>query len=68
MIGKTSVSPFLDGPREPVVGTVAVRTQEGVPAGTFFSKKLGPSTPCGQRIRVTQRSLRCGSITGATCA
>ena len=26
--------------REPVVGTFAVRTQDGVPAGVFFSKKL----------------------------
>ncbi len=62
--GNTRVSPFLDGPREPVVGTVTVRTQDGVPPGTFFSKKLMSWTPCGHRMRVTARSLRCGSITG----
>ena len=66
-IGKRRVpSPFPV--REPVVDTVAVRTQDGVPDGAFFSKKLDPSTPCGQRIRVTARSLRCGSITGDTWA
>ena len=54
--------------REPVVGTSAVRTHDGVPAGAFFSKKLAPSTPCGQRMRVTARSRRCGSSTGATWA
>ena len=54
--------------REPVVGTVTVRTQDGVPAGTFFSKKLCPPVPCGQRIRVTARSRRCGSRVGATWA
>src|SRR6478672_818923 len=35
--------------REPVVGTVTVRTQEGVPAGTFFSKKLALGGP-GARV------------------
>ena len=54
--------------REPVVDTVAVRTHDGVPAGAFFSKKLDPSTPCGHRMRVTARSLRCGSRTGETWA
>ena len=59
-------SPFPD--RLPVVGTVAVRTQDGVPLGAFFSKKLMSWTPCGQRIRVTARSFRCGSIVGAIWA
>ena len=58
----------LDAVREPVVGTVTVCTQDGVPPGMFFSKKLMSSTPCGQRIRVTARSLRCGSMTGAIWA
>ena len=49
--GDVAVRPCRRG--EPVVGTVAVRTQDGVPAGAFFSKKLMSSTPCGQRIRVT---------------
>ena len=57
-----------DWAREPVVGTFAVRTQDGVPAGVFFSKKLESWTPCGQRIRVTQRSSSCGSSTGETWA
>ncbi len=66
-IGKRMVpSPFPD--RLPVVDTSCVRTHDGVPGGAFFSKKLEPSTPCGQRIRVTARSLRCGSSTGATWA
>ena len=66
-IGKVIVpSPLPE--REPVVGTSAVRTHEGVPGGAFFSKKLPFSTPCGQRIRVTARSLRCGSSTGETWA
>ena len=51
-----------------MVGTSAVRTHDGVPAGAFFSKKLAFSTPCGQRIRVTARSFRCGSSTGETWA
>ena len=67
-IGKTIGSPLRDSPRDPVVGTLAVRTHDGVPAGVFFSKKLAPWTPCGQRIRVTARSARCGSSTGATWA
>jgi hypothetical protein len=62
------LSPFLEDPRDPVVGTVAVRTQDGVPGGTFFSKKLLSCTPCGQRIRVTGRSRRCGSRVGEICA
>lgn len=66
MIGKTRVSPCRLGPRLPVVGTSAVRTQLGVPAGAFFSKKLMSPTPCGQRIRVTGRPTRCGIRTGAT--
>ena len=61
-IGNVRVSLSEDA-RLPVVGTVAVRTQDGVPAGAFFSKKLLPCTPCGQRIRVTARSRRCGSST-----
>ena len=44
-----------------------IRWPHGV-EGAFFSKKLAPSTPCGPRIRVTARSSRCGSSTGATCA
>ncbi len=68
MTGKVSVPSSLDAVREPVVGTVTVRTQDGVPPGTFFSKKLMSCTPCGQRIRVTARSFRCGSSTGAMLA
>ena len=64
MIGKTRVSPLRELPREPVVGTSAVRSQLGAPAGTFFSKNDAAWTPCGQRIRVTARSARCGSSTG----
>ena len=66
--GAALVDAAEDWAREPVVGTFAVRTQDGVPAGVFFSKKLASATPCGQRIRVTQRSRRCGSSTGATWA
>ena len=66
--GNTSRSPCLLSPREPVVGTLTVRTHDGVPWGTFFSKKLPSATPCGQRMRVTARSARCGSRVGATCA
>ena len=51
-----------------VVGTVAVRTHDGVPCGAFFSKKLSPCTPWGHRIRVTARSRRCGSSTPETLA
>ena len=51
--------------RLPVVGTFAVCTHDGVPAGAFFSKKLACCTPCGQRTRVTARWARCGSSTGA---
>ena len=40
----------------------------GAPEGRFFSKNIGPSTPCGQRMRVTARRPRRGSSTGATCA
>ena len=71
-IGKRMVS--LSGPvrllpaRLPVVGTVAVRTHDGVPAGAFFSKKLLACTPCGHRIRVTARSRRCGSSTSEMLA
>ena len=54
--------------RDPVVGTSAVRTQDGVPFGMFFSKKLCFSTPLGQRTRVAQRSASSGSIAGATWA
>ena len=68
MIGKLSSPSSPDFVREPVVGTVAVRTHEGVPPGTFFSKNDLSPVPCGQRIRVTARSARCGSITGATWA
>ena len=50
------------------VHTVTVRTHEGVPPGVFFSKKDFSPVPCGQRIRVTARSARCGSIAGATWA
>jgi hypothetical protein len=64
-IGNTRVSPCRLGARDPVVGTSAVRTHDGVPAGTFFSKKLIVCTPWGQRIRVTGRPARCGSSTGA---
>ena len=64
-MGKTRWSPLRLSPREPVVGTFAVRTHDGVPAGVFFSKKLLSATPCGHRIRVTARSFRCGSSTGA---
>ena len=64
-IGKRIVPSPLPA-REPVVGTSCVRTHDGVPDGAFFSKKLDPSTPCGQRIRVTARSARCGSRTGET--
>ncbi len=69
-MGKTRWSPpresaERESPRDPVVGTFAVRTHDGVPAGAFFSKKLLSATPCGQRIRVTARSFRCGSSTGA---
>ena len=53
---------------EPGTGTVTVRTHDGVLTGAFFSKKLMSATPCGQRIRVTARSARCGSITGAIAA
>ena len=67
-IGKVSVPSSLPPSASPVVGTVTVRTHEGVPPGMFFSKKLMSSMPCGQRIRVTARSLRCGSSTGAICA
>ena len=71
-IGNSIVSRSLSEPvrraREPVVGTLAVRTHDGVPAGLFFSKKLLPSTPCGHRIRVTARSRRCGSSTPETVA
>ena len=59
------MSPCRDSPRLPVVGTFAVRTHDGVPAGAFFSKKLDSCVPCGQRTRVTARSFRCGSSTGA---
>ena len=45
-----------------------MRTQDGVPLGAFFSKKLTSWTPWGQRIRVTARSFRCGSIVGAIWA
>jgi hypothetical protein len=61
-------SPASPSVRDPVVGTVTVRTHDGVPAGAFFSKKLRSSTPCGHRIRVTARSARWGSRTGATRA
>jgi len=66
-IGKRRV-PLPEAARLPVVGTSAVRTHDGVPGGAFFSKKLEPSTPCGQRMRVTARSRRCGSSTGETWA
>jgi hypothetical protein len=62
------ISPSPLPERLPVVGTVTVRTQDGVPPGAFFSKKLMSSTPCGHRIRVTARLARCGSIAGAICA
>ena len=66
-IGKRMVpSPLPE--REPVVGTSTVRTHDGVPGGAFFSKKLDPSTPCGHRMRVTARSLRCGRSTCETWA
>ena len=66
--GKVSSPSSPDAEREPVVGTVAVRTHDGVPAGTFFSKNDCSLVPLGQRIRVTARSRRCGSSTGAICA
>ena len=68
MIGYTSRSPWRLSPRDPVVGTSAVRTQRGVPAGAFFSKKRSRSTPWGQRTRVTGRSFSRGSSTGAIWA
>ncbi len=66
--GKVSSPSSPDLVREPVVGTVTVRTQDGVPPGTFFSKNDCSLVPLGQRIRVTARSARCGSISGATWA
>jgi hypothetical protein len=51
---------------EPGTGRRARRTQSGVPPGAFFSKKCAPSTPFGYRIRVSARSFRCGSSTGAS--
>ena len=63
--GKVSVSPEALDARLPVVGTVTVRTHDGVPAGTFFSKKLRSCTPWGQRILVTARSRRWTSRVGA---
>ena len=68
MTGKVSSPASPDSVRLPVVGTVAVRTHFGVPAGAFFSKNDMSAVPCGQRIRVTARSRRCGSITPATWA
>ena len=68
MIGKRSSPSSPDFVRLPDVGTFTVRTQDGVPPGVFFSKKDLSPVPCGQRIRVTARSARCGSITGATWA
>ena len=50
-------------------GTSSVRTHDGRPAGAFFSKNDGPSTPCGHRMRVTGRSRTCassGPLTRAT--
>ena len=49
-------------------GSITVRTQLGVPPGTFFSKKDLSPVPCGHRIRVTARSASTGSRRGATCA
>ena len=66
--GKVSSPSSPDCVREPVVGTVTVRTHDGVPPGTFFSKNDCSLVPLGQRIRVTARSARCGSITAATRA
>ena len=40
----------------PGPAAATVRTQSGVPIGAFFSKNFSPSTPSGQRIRVTGRS------------
>jgi hypothetical protein len=54
--------------REPVVGMATERIQDGAPRGRFFSKKDGPSVPCGQRTRVTGRSARCGRRKGDTLA
>ena len=65
MTGNTILSP---PPREPVDGTVTERSHDGAPEGRFFSKNCMSPVPCGQRIRVTARSARCGSSTGATRA
>jgi hypothetical protein len=43
-----------------------VRTQSGVPRGTFFSKNGWAPTPSGQRLRVIGRSAMCASIGSAT--
>jgi hypothetical protein len=50
----------------PGTGSTTVRTQDGVPRGTFFSKNVLPSTPSGQRFRVRARSRRCGRSTSET--
>ena len=46
-------------------GTVTARTQSGACRALFFSKNACPSTPSGQRVKVTGRPARCGSSTGA---
>jgi hypothetical protein len=49
-------------------GPAMVRIQRGRWPGQRFSKNEPPSTPSGKRRRVTPRSSRCGTMTGATRA
>jgi len=54
-------------PTEPIsIGSV--RTQSGVCLGARFSKKRCPSTPSGNRTRVSARPARWGRIVSATRA
>ena len=62
------VSRLWSPARDPVDGRVTEGSHDGAPEGRFFSKKDGPAVPCGHRIRVTGRSARWGSSTGATVA
>ena len=41
------------------------RSQAGAVSGMSFCQKLGPPTPLGNRLRLSGRSARCGSMTGA---
>ena len=61
--GKTRTSPLREGARDPVVGTSAVRTHDGVPPGMFFEEALllhavGPAHPGRAAVRQQRQHRR----------